>query len=70
MAKYKVEGTIEIKFEIVLDNDDLTTKPEAIEIGQKAIEDFYNVNVVGGYHDSENCKVTIDANRVKKDEND
>ncbi len=66
MAKYKVEGTITIKVEVEIDEESLTTKPEALEEGRKIILDFYNVNVVGGYHDKENCKVELDANRVKK----
>jgi|TARA_R110000796_G_scaffold88545_10_gene190474 hypothetical protein len=68
MAKYKVEGTITIKVEMEVEDDSLTTKPEALEIGSKNILDFYNLNVVGGYHDKDNCIVELDAKRIKKTE--
>ena len=67
MAKYKVTGTIKIEVELTIDDETLTTKLEAIEIGTGIIKDFYNLDVVGGYHDSDKCEITIDANRIKKD---
>lgn len=67
MAKYKITGEITIKFDMDVEGDSITTKPEAIELGRKTVTEFYNLNVVGGYHDKENCSVNLDANRVKKE---
>ncbi len=66
MAKYIVTGVISLEVQVSIDDDSVTTKVDAIKEGSKLIKDFYNMDIVGGYHDSNKCKISLDAKRVKR----